>query len=161
MATIRDAPHEVDFLIWYAPEFPIDLPRPLRTRNDQSHPWMAGLLEDIAANGLLNPIIVWGHHPYRGEFEHLPLWMLRIGHNRRWACQELGWRTIPTLVSTRRGETPPNGGIRVQPTDLKAYLPHGTPWSNSQGFFVQGAPRPEVEYAVDSVLRLDRGQIRP
>jgi hypothetical protein len=57
-------------------------------------PFLPGLLEDIRQRGMVNPLIVLNHrgpgyHPYA----------VSTGVNRLWCARQLGWQTVPALVT--------------------------------------------------------------
>jgi hypothetical protein len=107
--------------LWYAPHFPIQLPW-VRSR-DAADSWRLNLLESIREEGLRHPITIHGHSPkglpiekyITDENRDTPRdFIVRQGTNRLWCCRELGWETIPAIVSINKGSTLPegvNGGI--------------------------------------------------
>lgn len=81
--------------IWYCPEYPVDAIRvSTRVRREGRELWRPTLLESIRQRGLVNPLIVLNHRGDTAEHH----WLM-VGTNRHWAVVELGWKTVPVLVT--------------------------------------------------------------
>jgi hypothetical protein len=148
----------VDYDLWYVPTFPLDRMGGKLDKDPEDIPWIMGLLADIERAGRFrNPVIVWNHHPNRLTGKQ-PEWLLRAGSNRVWCAEQLGWDTVPAVVSTR-GEIPPIQilfhdpiGVTLRPINdpltLDDYFPDGGKlWANEHGFGLLAAPKPEITYA--------------
>lgn len=145
----RILPEKVWFDLWYVPAFPLAEMGGRLDKDPASAPWLLGLKADIAAKGrFLNPVIVWNHHDHRLTGKQ-PMWMLRAGSNRVWCAEQLGWQSVPAVVSTVKGERPPAGSFhRISPLTVQDYFPDGGRiWANEHGFGLLQAKRPEVTYA--------------
>lgn len=80
----------IRYTAWYDPCFPIEIANADHSQVDAKLlDYINELVEDIAANGLKNPVLAtcqntrWGIHP---------------GKCRVAACRRLGWATIPAIV---------------------------------------------------------------
>lgn len=143
------------FLLWYIPEFPIDRAwvRGRDIENESQH-WRLGLLEDIEKNGLNNPVGVYGHTPkgplslnYLAPGEpRCPDYYVKLGTNRVWCCKQLGWKTMPAVVSINHGSTPKWEGHSFPASALPKYFKDGVPWVNHHGFGITQAKTPEDTY---------------
>ena len=146
---VRIRSEDVWFDLWYVPAFPLALMGGKLDKDPVHAPWIVGLLEDIRAAGAFrNPVVVWNHHSHR-LIGKQPFWMLRAGSNRVWCAEQLGWQTVPAVVSTVKGEKPPASSFhRISPLTVQDYFPDGGQvWANQFGFGLLQAKRPEVTYA--------------
>lgn len=101
----------IDYKLFAVPEFPLALLRnkPIEAIREQKfRDGRKLLLEDIRERGMLNPLIVWNHkRPAHPQWKHYPLpWYLKLGLNRRWCLEELGYTHAPAIVTTD-GAAPP------------------------------------------------------
>ena len=97
--------------LWYVPEMPLKLLRyrDLEEKDPLGRDWRNALLEDIKARGMQCPLLVANHQLMKNEggsylYPDLAmvvnkLYHLRVGRNRRWALEKLGWKTAPCVVS--------------------------------------------------------------
>ena len=139
---------EVDYNLFWCPRFPICFIGGMLDKDPDEHEWLQGLYDDILESGeLRNPIIIWNHHPERGRKQ--PLWLLRAGSNRMWCIEQLGWKYVPAVVSTRAPTVPPaNDASRIKPRQIESYFPDGgNIWCNEHGFGLLRAKSPEITYA--------------
>ena len=145
----------VPYHLWYVPYFPLGTLGGKLDKDPESAPRLQGLYDDIKQAGYLrNPVFVWNHHRNRLTGKQ-PEWLLRAGSNRVWCCEQLGWDTVPALVSTVGEELPPAGAkwgspdmVRITPRTLADYLKDpGVIWANEHGFGLLKAARPEETYA--------------
>ncbi len=138
----------VPFHLWYVAEFPVATIGGKLDKDVQATPWIMGLLADIRDTGYLrNPLIIWNHHPNRGIKQ--PIWLLRAGSNRMWCVEQLGWKTVPAVVTTASlGQLPPGvRGFEIKPRDMQSYFKDGgIIWANEHGFGLQLAKPPEKTY---------------
>ena len=150
-----DAPVEervqtsVPYRLWYCPEFPLAQLGGKLDKDIEEMPWIMGLLDDIRRSGeLRNPVIVWNHHAHRLTGKQ-PMWLLRAGSNRTWCVEQLGWLTLPAVVSTAPDERPANMPYReIAPVEVQTYFQDGGMiWANDHGFGLQMAKKPEITYA--------------
>ena len=139
---------KVPFLLMYVPEFPVDSIGGKLDKDPDGLPWIMGLLDDIRESGhLRNPLTIWNHHPNRGVKQ--PRWLLRAGSNRMWCVEQLGWKTVPAVVSMSYDEIdqPYTYGKEIAPRDVQSYYTDGgIIWVNEHGFGLQLAKPPEKTY---------------
>jgi hypothetical protein len=137
----------VPFRLWYCPNFPLPLIGGKLDKDPQEMPWLQGLYEDIRDSGeLRNPLIVWNHHELRGTKQ--PEWLIRAGSNRLWCCEQLGWETVPAVVSTVEPHRKPCAGIQIKPRDIPSlFRDAGVIWANEHGFGLLAANKPEDLYS--------------
>jgi hypothetical protein len=130
-------------------------------KDPSERPWIMGLLADIRAEGRFrNPVIVWNHHPLRGRKQ--PTWLLRAGSNRVWCAEQLGWATVPAIVSTVDGTLPPHPFFPMRPEELQeAFSDGGNVWANEHGFGLLRAKPPEVTYARYIPTSTELSELRP
>lgn len=140
---------EVPFDIWYVPHFPIYRIGGQLDKDPEVHPWLQGLYDDIKSEGALrNPVIIWNHHKHRGTKQ--PKWLIRAGSNRLWCADQIGWKSVPAIVTTHllEGLPPSVRGTRVAPRDMERYFKDpGVLWANEHGIGLLQAAKPEVTYA--------------
>lgn len=124
---------DLDYPLFHVPEFPIDaLTRLSGVFDPPSQPWVVlGLLPNIKAAGrFLNPITVWNHGKENNS--------VRSGRNRVWCAKQLGWTSVPVIVSG----SPPEGNLGYTQIEdlstLAGYFPHNDVrlWSNDIGWGV-------------------------
>lgn len=141
-------PDEIQYRFWYCPHFPVETLGGRLDKDIEEVPWILGLLEDIRAEGRFrNPINVWNHHESRGKKQ--PTWLLRAGSNRIWCAEQLGWTSVPAVVSTAWSERCPHyvEARPIQPMDLPSFFPDGGRiWANKHGWGLLRAPKPELTY---------------
>ena len=150
---LRIEPEKVGFDLWYVERFPVARLGGRLDKDPEANPWVLGLLDAIRREGrLLNPVIVWNHHPMRGGKQ--PEWLLRAGSNRVWCAEQLGWTHVPAVVSTARTDLMARiivTGLAPQPVapeNLQSLFPDGgSLWANEHGFGLLRAKKPEVTYA--------------
>ncbi len=148
------APHEdrvlerVPYRLWYCPEFPVYRLGGKLDKDPQQNPWLQGLYDDLEESGALrNPVIVWNHHENRKRGKQ-PSWLLRAGSNRIWCVEQLGWATVPAVVSTESGNCPETRCTRIWPRQIEGHFTDGGKiWCNDVGFGLLAAKKPEVTYA--------------
>ena len=139
----------VPYHLWRCPAFPIALLGGRLDKDPQQTPWLQGLYEDLERAGRFrNPVFVWNHHANRLTGKQ-PEWLLRAGSNRVWCAEQLGWTSVPALVSTATcSEIPPSASWALTPRELEEYLNDpGVCWANDYGFGLLGVHRPEDMYA--------------
>ena len=140
----------VPYNLWWCPRFPVIKIGGLLDKDPDDKPWLQGLYDDIEEAGVIrNPIIIWNHHSMRGGKQ--PEWLLRAGSNRMWCVEQLGWSTVPAVVSTVHNELPPADSrinYTIYARDIESYFPDGGRiWANKHGFGLLRAKLPEVTYA--------------
>ena len=159
----RILPEKVWFDLWYVPAFPLERMGGRLDKDPAQAPWLLGLKADIEQEGRFrNPVVVWNHHDHRLTGKQ-PMWMLRAGSNRVWCAEQLGWPTVPAVVSTVKGETPPAPSFhRISPLTVQSYFPDGGRiWANEYGFGLLQAKRPEVTYAEYVPTISEIAQVKP
>lgn len=97
--------------LYFVPEFPVKLLRyrDLEAKDELGRGWRQALLEDIEQRGMQCPLLVLNHQQMRNAggqaiYPDLAMvvnkpWHLRVGRNRRWAIEKLGWKTAPCVVT--------------------------------------------------------------
>ena len=122
-------------------------------KDPEEAPWLQGLVDDLRETGYLrNPVNVHAAHPGRFTGKQPP-YLVQGGSNRLWAAEQLGWDTVPVIVSLPHGEFPPCKGTLIHPHQVDEYL--GDPGKLVPGRYgldlVDVSP-PEEMYA-DAVVR--------
>ena len=137
----------VPYNLWYCPCFPIAELGGKLDKDPTEMEWLQGLYDDLKeSNRFRNPVFVWNHHPNRLTGKQ-PQWLLRAGSNRIWCAEQLGWETVPALVSTVPTDKPPCEAIMVAPRYMEQYLNDpGVIWANDYGFGLLAVDRPEETY---------------
>lgn len=161
---MRVEPEKVWYQLWYVPQFPISALGGKLDKDVAERPWILGLKAAIAAEGrLLNPVIVWNHHPLRGKKQ--PYWLLRAGSNRVWCAEQLGWHYVPAIVSVaeERDEPAMTPGVRqLTPTEVQAFfVDGGNIWANEHGFGLLRAKKPEVTYSGYVPTQFELDAVKP
>ncbi len=142
---------EVPYDLYFVPDFPISTLGGRLDKDPDAMPWLQGLYDDIKAEGgFRNPVVVWNHHPNRLTGKQ-PAWLLRAGSNRVWCAEQLGWDTVPAVVSvvdTPACWNPPRTWVQVTPRQVQdLFTDGGKIWANDYGFGLLAAPKPEETYA--------------
>lgn len=84
------------FKIFYCPEYPLeDIQYSKNIRKDGMEKFRPALAQNIAEQGLVNPLIILNH---RDPARYKERW-LKTGNNRLWALQQLGWTHAPAIVT--------------------------------------------------------------
>jgi hypothetical protein len=123
------------FRVFYCPEMPLDA-----INHDQSDKgWRQGFREalaaDIAARGLVNPLIVLNHpRPKCAD-----MWLM-VGQNRYWALRHLGWSTAPAIVT---GSCPFPARELTTWAEIVAQFRDGEPYLSPYGIALRGTAKPE------------------
>ena len=106
-------PQEVDspdYEMWYCPRYPVAAIRtPPNRPNLRMHTQhvrfrearkaqLAVMTKHIKTHGLINPLIIL-NHPNRPNFERRGGKYLRTGRNKFWCIKQLGWTTVPAIVT--------------------------------------------------------------
>lgn len=105
IATKRDVRWDADvkYRIWYCPQLPLKLLRyrDLEALDPLGNGWRKALLEDVKQRGLVCPLLVLNHQHTDPELKLLlpKPYFLRVGRNRRWAIEKLGWTHAPCIVT--------------------------------------------------------------
>lgn len=105
--------------IWYCPEYPVEAINYSKVvfRPDWDH-YRPQLLENIKQQGLVNPLILMNHRP-KDQFKER--W-LKVGNNRMWAILQLGWKTVPVVIT---GECEYEPKEYLGPENLNKYIKDG------------------------------------
>ena len=106
------------FDIWYCADYPLDkINVSTKVYRADFDLWRPALAQNIAEQGLANPLIVLNHRT--GKYRDL--W-LKIGNNRYWALRKLGWTHAPVIIT---GD-PEHSGIKVTLKEAQQYIKDGT-----------------------------------
>lgn len=161
---VRVVPEKVWFSLWFVPQFPLALLNGKLDKDVTERPWIMGLLADIRQAGVFrNPVVVWNHHPNRLTGKQ-PAFLLRAGSNRVWCAEQLGWTSVPAVL-TLAVETEMLPGVkayRITPDELQGMFPDGGKvWANEHGIGLQLAPKPEVTYSQYIPTSTEISDLRP
>ncbi len=129
-------PDALPFEVWYVPAYPISQIN--HTKHDHQHHALlrARLAENIARQGLVNPLIVLNH-----PREKCPPNWLMVGTNRLWALKHLGWTHAPCIVT---GPKPVYESVPVAPKDVPSYFRDGDPYVSAYGIALRNTTKPET-----------------
>lgn len=129
-------PEVLPFEVWYVPRYPLDkinhTPRDAQLRIELR----VRLAENIARQGLVNPLIVLNHPRDKCP----PNWLM-VGTNRLWAVKSLGWIHAPAIVT---GPKPAYESVPVAPSELASYFRDGRPYLSAYGIAITGNVKPET-----------------
>jgi len=97
---------ECPYHLWYIPEFPIARLRytPLEDVTGETVR-REMLAADIAARGLINPLLVWNHTP-SGQRDSPRPYYLHLGYNKLWALKLNCAAHAPAILSMDPGRAP-------------------------------------------------------
>ena len=108
---------KLPFPLWYVAEFPIkDLVFDPKDYDPRRTEWYGPLKADIKKRGLMSPITVQNHNKVNN--------LIRVGRNRVSIAIDLGWETIPAIVT---GKVDPalNGVFCETLIDARKYMGDG------------------------------------
>lgn len=121
-----------NYEIWFAPRYPV-----ARIQCSHKQEWshkaafLPALLEDVRTRGLINPLIVLNHRP---KNEYLERYVM-TGVNRLWCVRQLGWETVPAIVT---GRIDVEDTVLVEWSDIGLYFPDGEVYLGNQGPRIRG-----------------------
>lgn len=129
-------PDVLPFDVWYVERFPIAAINHTPAPSAQHRvPLRVALAENIAKQGLINPLIVLNHPRDKCR----PNWLM-VGTNRLWALKYLGWTHAPAVVTGPEPEYPSKA---LAPADVPAYFKDGRPYLSAWGIGLTGTVPPE------------------
>jgi hypothetical protein len=94
-----------NYVIWYIDQFPLDRLKLSPLEDDGYNVRRQALAEDIAARGLLNPLIVWNHTPPTVAPSPRP-YFLHFGYNKLWALKHIGRTHARAFLTLDIGKAP-------------------------------------------------------
>lgn len=116
---------DVPYDVWYVPQFPL---KRLRYRDLDAIDGLGiaarqRLQDDIKQRGMKCPLLVFNHQHLDPELKMLinKPYHLRVGRNRRFVLERLGWTSAPCIV-TGPCEFP---GVKLTPETLPTYWTDG------------------------------------
>jgi hypothetical protein len=131
-----ELPSKTVYQIWYVPEFPLcEVNSSTKVDRTGREEWREALAEDIARQGLVNPLIIINH---RGDGWH-GNWLM-TGTNRLWAIRSLGWTHAPAIVT---GVCDKDGKVPVKVSELQQYFPDGEIYIGTHGPRLRNVCKPE------------------
>lgn len=124
MARVITVQEPRNYRLWYVKAFPLALISTTPLEVPYGTPDRERLAEDIAQNGLRNPLIVWNHTSTSRRPGPRPYY-LKIGYNRLWALKSLCWTAAPALVA-EKDQCPLAGAVELRSTaELAPYWGEG------------------------------------